>query len=436
MFADKAPKLSYGVCDGLLTGLAGLPAIARLARIVGLPWKLQELVHVKRRQRGSTDAQSVLTLVYTLATGGGHLNAVDALAADEAACVGAGLAGAVPNSRRLGEFLTHCSDSALEGLQDCVRAVSERVVPVIAEACYREQGYVPVFIDGTGIEVQGKHFEKAAVGYNGERQYWLHSVFVGRAWASARLNAGGTDVKGDFAAQLVADVDPLPLEGLPVWARADAAYYCKEFVEACQARGWDYSVSVTDPRKKAPLLRILEEAQVQEWEWRPLDERGYERAVTVMHRPAGWAAMETYVVIRRDRDGAQWLLKPAYTVILVSREDLGLAEAVRRHRGKQGQENAFKGPLTELGLHHPPCKAYNANQAFYWCGQLAQLLLLMLQYELLPVKARVHGLGPLIRDFVRSVGLLRKQGRQWTMLFGRCNRRLDWLLRSERLEPG
>ena len=223
MFADKAPKLSYGVCDGLLTGLAGLPAIARLARIVGLPWKLQELVHVKRRQRGATDAQSVLSLVYTLATGGGHLNAVDALAADEAACGGAGLAGAVPNSRRLGEFLTHFSDSALEGLQDCVRSVSERVVPVIAEACYREQGYVPVFIDGTGIEMQGKHFEKAAVGYNGERQYWLHSVFVGRAWASARLNAGGTDVKGDFAAQLVADVDPLPLGDLPVWARRTTA---------------------------------------------------------------------------------------------------------------------------------------------------------------------------------------------------------------------
>ena len=132
-------------------------------------------------------------------------------------------AGAVPNSRRLGEFLTHFSDSALQGLQDCVRSVSKRVVPVVAKACYREQGYVPVFIDGTGIDGTGKHFEKAAVGYNGDRQYWLHAVFVGLAWASARLHAGLTDVKGHFAAQLVADVDPLPLGGLPVWARRTAA---------------------------------------------------------------------------------------------------------------------------------------------------------------------------------------------------------------------
>lgn len=31
----------YGVCNGLLTGLTGLMATARLARIVGLPWKFQ-----------------------------------------------------------------------------------------------------------------------------------------------------------------------------------------------------------------------------------------------------------------------------------------------------------------------------------------------------------------------------------------------------------
>ena len=79
MSADKAPKLSYGVCDGLLTGLAGRPTIARLARFPGLPWKFQKHMHVKRHRCGSSDMQSLLTLVYSLATGSGHLNAVDGL---------------------------------------------------------------------------------------------------------------------------------------------------------------------------------------------------------------------------------------------------------------------------------------------------------------------------------------------------------------------
>ena len=272
------------------------------------------------------------------------------------------------------------------------------------------------------------------MGYNGERQYWLHSVFVGRAWVSARLNQGGTDVKGDFAEQLAADVDALDLGPCPVWARADAAYYCKDFVTACTERGWDYSVSVTDPNKKAPVLRIVEEMELDPKYWEPLDAQGVERAVTVTYRPGTWEKEQVYVVIRRDRDGEQELLQPAYTVILVSRDDLRVGELVRRHRAKQGQENAFKGPLTELGLHHPPCQSYAANQAFYSCGQIEQLL--MLQYQVLPEQAREHGLGPLIRHFVCSVGQMQKRGRNRKLLFGKCNYRMGWLLRPGRIEPG
>ena len=123
-------------------------------------------------------------------------------------------------------------------------------------------------------------------------------------------------------------------------------------------------------------------------------------------------------------------------MILVSRDDLRVGDLVRRHRAKQGQENAFMGPLTELGLHHPPCQSYTANQAFYWCGQIAQLLLLMLQYRVLLEQARELGLGPLIRCFVRSVGLLQKRGRGRKLLFGKRNYRVGWLLRVGCIEPG
>ena len=59
MPAEIAPTLPYNVCDGLLTGLAGLP------------WKLQKHVHVKCRQRGATGAQSVLKRLEPGCGGGG-----------------------------------------------------------------------------------------------------------------------------------------------------------------------------------------------------------------------------------------------------------------------------------------------------------------------------------------------------------------------------
>ncbi len=144
------------------------------------------------------------------------------------------------------------------------------------------------------------------------------------------------------------------------------------------------------------------------------------------YRPAG-REEQSYVAIRRRRDRGQTLLLPVYTVIPVSRDDLPLDEPVRRHRGKQGQENAFKGPPIDLNLHHPPCRKFRANRAFCICGQLAQLLLRAVQYQLLPARARRHGLRPLIRYLVRVVGRLVRSGRRWRLDFARTRFRLDWL---------
>ena len=151
-----------------------------------------------------------------------------------------------------------------------------------------------------------------------------------------------------------------------------------------------------------------------------------EQATFSLHRPQGWEE-QWYVVVRKLVEGRQKVLIPAHTVILVSRNDLPLKELVRRHRGKQRQENACKGPLVELGLHHPPCRGYRANQAFHACGQLAQLLLVAMQYGLLPKAARKHGLRPLVRHAVRTVARLVRTGRRWVLRFAKNNFRLDWL---------
>ncbi len=89
---------------------------------------------------------------------------------------------------------------------------------------------------------------------------------------------------------------------------------------------------------------------------------------------------------------------PQHTVILVSRGDLPLKELVLRHRGKQcaypaGRlENALKGPLRDMDLHHPPCRGYRANQAFCALGQIAQVLLRAVQFTAPPKKARGHAI--------------------------------------------
>ena len=125
----------------------------------------------------------------------------------------------------------------------------------------------------------------------------------------------------------------------------DSAYYRGEFVEYLREHGWtDIGMG--------------------------------ESATWVRYRPAKWKDEQSYVVVRRavERQGE---LLPRFTVLLANRDDLPLAEVVRRHRSKQvarpaGRfENAFKAPLVDSDLHHPPCGGYRANQAFYAYGRMA-----------------------------------------------------------------
>ncbi len=419
----QPPKIEIDFTDAALTGTGGWSLLAQMAKRSGLLTALGESICLKRRRRGASDAEMLWSLIASLAAGNGALSDLDALRADPVGQALLGLSDA-PSGRRLGEYLCRFGGAEVARLRAIAHQLARQVAPAIVEHCVKTQGYVPVFVDGTAIEVDGRLFEHARKGYNGEQQYWLHNVFLGGLWASGLLHPGGVDVACGWEDQL-ADLATLLPGDTPVWVRADNAYYRGAFVGYCTAQGWDYSISVTHDNNRRPVLKQLEGLPEKAWQ----DIGHGESATRVSHRPSGWQ-QQHYVVVRQLYDGPQRRLTPAYTVILVSRDDLPLEELVRRHRGKQGQENAFKGPLIDMDLHHPPCRRFHANQAFYACGQIAQLLLLAVQYEWLPGQARRHGLRPLIRYLMRSVARLVKSGRRYRLDFAKNNFRLDWLLHA------
>lgn len=414
-------KVEQDFTDARLTGFGGCAALASAAGRLGLFEDLSEGVRVKVRRRGASDCESLWALVASLAAGGGALCDLDVLRADATACRLLGLRHA-PSGRRMGEFLAKASGSDVDGLLAAARRLARRVAPAVVAHEVAVRGFVPVFVDGTEIEVGGALFEGAGRSHGAERALLLHGAFVGGLWASGRLHPGGVHPAHGWRGQMEADVAPLLPEEAPVWVRADNAYYGRGFAEFCRGRGWDYSVSVTNPGFKAPVLEQLEGLPESAWE----EVGPCERAILAWHRPEGWVE-HPYVVVRKVLEGAQGELFPTHTVILVSRDDLPLAELVRRHRGKQGQENAFKGPLRDLDLHHPPCRGLLANQLFYACGQLAQMLLRAVQFHLLPKSARKHGLRPLVRHFVRTVARLVRAAGRHRLLFAKTNLRLDWI---------
>lgn len=421
----RPPKVGYEFTDLDLTAFGGAPVLAKTASRFGLFELLDNAVSVKRRRRGASDTETLWAIIASLACGNGALSDLDALRDDLVSSALLGL-GKVPEARRAGEWLARISPVDVKGLWKAATDFAGRVSPVIVDHELETKGYVPLFIDATGIEVDGRLFQWSRKDYNGNLGYWLHSTFLGGLWSAGQLQPGGGRVTLNWRKLLDWTAGVVP-EGTPVWLRADNAYYNGRLVRECVAHGWDYSISVTHNGRRKPVLDQLEGLPDSAWTDIGMDEE----AIFATHCPGGWDREQHYVVIRRRTHDMQLLLDPSldsrYTVILVSRNDLSLKELVRRHRSKQGQENAFKGPLCDMGLHHPPCQSYRANQAFYALGQIAQVLLRALQYTVLPKSARCHGIRPVIRYVVRTVAHRVRSGRRIVMRFAKTNFRLDWL---------
>jgi len=416
-------KIEIEFTDERITPSAGAIFLSAMAKKLRLHGELEASVKLKQRASGASDMEMLLSLIYSLAQGDGAILDVDRLGQDDTRQKLLGLQ-RVPNHRRLGEYLGRFDDSACESLLRVARLQAAHVIDSVIEHEIQTKGYVPVFVDGTGIEVDGRYFEGAGKLYDGSIGYWLHAAFVGGLWIAQRLQRGGVHPAHE-AKELLKDTAAMLGQGHPIWARFDNAYYRKDVIHFCKDHGWDYSVSVTSETYKRPLREMMEGFSDADWE--AINEDGSEHAAFLYHRPGGWKHEQTYVVVRTMREDKQKLLFPRYTFILVSRNDIALGEILKRHRGKQGQENAFKWPLIHLDLHHPPCGLFNANRAFYAAGQIAQILLVAMQLRLLPAEARVHGIRTIIRDLVRVAGKLVCHARQWKLLFAKSALRLHWI---------
>jgi hypothetical protein len=426
----KIPEnIQIDFTDDQISSFSGSVFISRLARHFGLERLLSESVRLKVRNRGASDVEFLQSLIFCLAAGQGHLCDVDRLGADDVRQMLLGL-DAVPDSRRVSDYLARFDLESVTALREVAHTVAQKVVGKVAAHANDTLGYVPIFADGTAIEVTGEHFQGARKGYNAEPQYWLHSVFVDRLWASQYLHEGGVGVARGVVDQLE-ETDALLDAKSKKWLRADSAYYQKNVVNFCEDRGWDFSISVTNNVHKGPLKRAMQDLRSYHWE----SINDFEQAAWIVHKPSGWKNWQTYVVVKTYEDVGQQYLFPRHSFILCSNHNLPLKEAVKRHRGKQGQENAQKSPLIDLDLHHPPCRKMNANRAYYTLGQIAQILLIGAQYFLLPKAARKHGLATLIRDLIRTAGKLVFHARRATLLFAKTAFRLDWISQAaDRLE--
>ena len=140
--------------DERITPSAGSIFLSAMAKKLGLADKLKAAVKLKKRARGASDVEMLLSLIYSLAHGDGAILDVDRLGQDDTRQKLLGL-DRVPNHRRLGEYLCRFDDGACESLLQAAQSQAADVIGSVIEHEVQTKGYVPVFVMAQGLKFRG-----------------------------------------------------------------------------------------------------------------------------------------------------------------------------------------------------------------------------------------------------------------------------------------
>jgi hypothetical protein len=429
-----AGRIVFRADDEGLTPFAGLVCVGELARRSGLVELIdaelateRRAAPVKRRRRGVSGGELVVSLAESQLVGGECFDDVEELRADRAGAPFRAVARvpSAPTALQLAKRFRRCLCQAVE--RGLARA-GER----LDRALGRDPGEpVTIDLDATVVEVYGRRKRGAARNRSGQLSFAPHLAF----WAQRGRALCGELVAGNrekLPAAEAAAICRRALRLLPaghgaVTFRIDSAYYTLDLLKALRAKAARFTVSV--PRTSAmwnALARIPDDA------WQPAsDMPGAEVAETV-YTPDGWKHEPLRLIVRRRCFSARELssnprarrlktIHPeqlqlaltgqlqsvfGYSFILTDIHDQPAVDVEHFHRHRAQIEERLKDAKLGQALRRLPSGDANANRVWL-TAVLAALNLSAMLCDLSPL-AGASGTAPADAPLRRHAKLLRR----------------------------
>lgn len=369
------------------TAFGGMALTEKLARRAGLWGALDR--HMPTR-RGYDWTTVVKSLAVGLMTGPRGTFAAEDVRRDPVLQKLVGLDEGVPEEATVWRSLAQLSKKprALEVLEKQTRSASKRLIEAVPQRSLGPEGFASVFVDGTLLEGSERREGTKILRDKGRGLLWTVS-FVGPVPVCARLCPEG--------------------EGEQTAARELLKKTCRDVLEPAGLR--ERALVLMDSlHGNAPSLDVIEELSLSY----VVGAGALSRARTVLEdQPESqWVATPEFDKRRKTEGSAvcvasiqceQWEkprtlvgrrwrvpgdmfphqmavltnLTPEHPQLcaLMKKKKMTFGEAVLWLYDRKGKcETYFKGMLSDLGLHHPPCQSWGANAAFYAIGLVAGML--------------------------------------------------------------
>jgi hypothetical protein len=321
----------------------------------------------------------------------------------------------------------------LEAQREFLAAVARRCFRSLPARSARLHGWWVCFGDASDLQVEGRCFDAARAGRDGERIMRWMTLMLGPLVVAQELGAGNRDEGLAMPALLEAagrSVGEMAGREGKVLGLFDAAYFEKQVVEPLGALGWDFIVCANQQR--GVLERLAREQPEGIWSDTGADAaRGWasSQAGCFTHLPEGWASAVTIVARRWRKEGElEGIWRYGFLATRIEPGDLprrlrkDYCSAIWMLYGtKQGRENHYKTPLRDLGLHHPPSCRLGVDQAFYAIAAAAGNIAMVMRYGVVAGEDRGIELWRLRERYFRIAGYLARSGRTLTVrLSGLC----------------
>ncbi len=353
------------------TALAGLPLLARLTESLKLiPAFEQQLHFIKRRRRGYSVWQFVLSLMLLLIAGGESLSDIQLLQADHSLKRLLGFE-RLPAATTLGQFLHRCTRPALRALG----LINARLATIsLSRRLLRS---VTLDFDATLIE---SHKQRAEYTYEKFPGYDPLLCFVAETGMVLRgLFRPGNAAPGANALSFLRG----SLKHLPTWVaniriRSDSAWYNHAVMDYCHDRAVQFTITAV---LTEPLLEAAKAIPEKCWHYLDKTNQVAETTHVVGDSKRAYRAIVLRSAIRQlDAFTGAY----SYYVIMTNNDDWTPARLARWHRRRANAENIIKELKYGFGLNRLPCGDLLANAAYFEANLLAYNLVQLYKQLILP----------------------------------------------------
>jgi len=343
---------------------SGLLLVKEFAARLGVCATLEAELNVKKRQRGYSESEAVMGLVYNLIAGGDCLTDLEVLRGDPGTRELIGLPELMAPTTA-GEHLRKFHIGSIRDLQ----RVNLRLQQSVHSA--QEVKSCTIDLDSSVFEQASTNKEGSRKAYNGERGY--HPLFsfwdeTGEMLMS-HLRAGNAYTASKVEWFLNETRKRVPEESAKK-LRADSGFYSKQVVAWCEREQVQFGITADQTE---PLLEKI--TAVRERKWEDLERYGVSQVAEIRYQPVGWQKEYRYVVKRDLIEKKNGELCFRYFVCVTNNEKDSAAEVLEWQLKKANLENRIKEHKSGFGLEKLPTRKFHANWAYLLIGQMAFNLL-------------------------------------------------------------